>query len=382
MSCCTIGRGCSLMKDTRGLDSRCRHTSEASHQRSFGPFLLPNALRVTGRRARKLAHSISSALRSNMNGNGRTVLVTGAAGLVGTHTCRALAANGWRVRALVRNRGKAEARLSGVPVEFAVADLRDAGAIADAVRGATAIVHLAAIAIERPGQRYETVNTDATVALIAAARAAEVTRFVQMSQNGASSASPHRFLRSKGLAEDAVRDSGLAWTSLRPSVIVGAEDEFVNVLARLVRLSPIIYPLPGGGTTRFQPVAVGDVAAAVRACLERDDTIGQAYTLGGPEPLTLRTITERVLTAMGEHRILLDVPVAALRPLVALAQMALPNPPVTTGLLALLASDNVTPDSALLPVFGITPTPFTPATLAYLRDISARDALRSLFTNA
>ena len=370
------------MKDTRGLDGRCRHTSEASHQRSFGPLLLPNALRVTGKRARQLAHSISSVLRSNMTENGRTVLVTGAAGLVGTHTCRALAANGWRVRALVRNRGKAEARLSGVPVEFAVADLRDAGAIADAVRGATAIVHLAAIAIERPGQRYETVNTDATVALIAAARAADVTRFVQMSQNGASSASPHRFLRSKGLAEDAVRDSGLAWTSLRPSVIVGAEDEFVNVLARLVRLSPIVYPLPGGGTTRFQPVAVGDVAAAVRACLERDDTIGQAYTLGGPEPLTLRTITERVLTAMGEHRILLDVPVAALRPLVALAQMALPNPPVTTGLLALLASDNVTPDNALLPVFGITPTPFTPATLAYLRNISARDALRSLFTHA
>ena len=317
-----------------------------------------------------------------MNGNDRTVLVTGAAGLVGTHTCRTLVANGWRVRALVRNRAKAEARLTGLPVEFAVADLRDGPALADAVQGATAIVHLAAIAIERPGQRYEMINTDATVALIAAARAAGVMRFVQMSQNGASSASPHRFLRSKGLAEDAVRASGLAWTSLRPSVIVGAEDEFVNVLARLVRLSPVIYPLPGGGTARFQPVAVGDVAAAVAGCLDRHDTIGHSYTLGGPEPLTLRTIAERVLAAMGEHRILLGVPVSALRPMVALAQMALPNPPVTTGLLALLANDNVTPDNALQSVFGITPTPFTPATLAYLRDISARDALRSLFTHA
>ena len=307
-----------------------------------------------------------------------TVLVTGAAGLVGTHGCRALAERGWRVRAWVRDRARAEARLGAAAAELVVADLRDRDAAAGAVRGMDAIVHLAAIAIERPGARYEDVNTAATVALLAAAREAGVPRFVHMSQNGASSASPHRFLRSKGLAEDAVRASDRAWTVLRPSVIFGPEDEFVNVLARLVRLSPLVYPRPGGGVARIQPVAVGDVAAAIVACLEREGTVGQAYTLGGPEPLTLREITERVLRAMEAHRVLLNAPVGALAPLVALAQRVLPNPPVTTGLLALLANDNVTPDNALGPVFGIEPAPFTPASLAYLRDITVGDALRSL----
>jgi len=308
-----------------------------------------------------------------------TVLVTGAAGLVGTHACRELAARGWTVRALVRDEAKARERLNGVAVEFAVGDLRDTAAVTTAVRGANAIVHLAAIAIERAGQTYEAVNTDATAVLLAAAREAGVARFLHMSQNGASSASPHRFLRSKGIAEDLVRASDRASSVLRPSVIFGPEDEFVNVLARLVRLSPVAYPLPGGGTARFQPVAVGDVAKAVAVCLERDATIGHAYALGGPEALSLREITQRVLEAMGVHRTLVSAPVAVLAPLVAVAQRLLPNPPVTTGLLALLANDNVTPDNALKPVFGIEPTPFDAQSLSYLRALTAGDAFRSLF---
>ena len=313
-----------------------------------------------------------------MNGSGRTVLVTGAAGLVGARSCRTLAEHGWRVRALVRDRARAEVRLAGIPVEYRVADLRDRGALSGAVPGADAIVHLAAIAIERTGQSYEAVNTDATASLLDAARAAGVTRFIQMSQNGASSASPHRFLRSKGLAEDLVRASDRSWSVLRPSVIFGPGDEFVRVLARLVRLSPVVYLLPGGGTARFQPVAVDDVARAVALCLERSDTAGRAFTLGGPEPLTLREIAARVLDAMGVHRILVGAPIGALRPLVALAEAVLPSPPVTTGLLALLDGDNVTPDNALEPVFGIRATPFTAEHLGYLRAITAGDAMRSL----
>ena len=89
-----------------------------------------------------------------------------------------------------------------------------------------------------------------------------------MSQNGASPTSPYRFLRSKGVAEEIVTSSNLKWTVIKPSVIFGPEDEFVNVLARLVRLSPLVFPLPGGGVARFQPIAVDDVARAVRKSLD------------------------------------------------------------------------------------------------------------------
>jgi NADH dehydrogenase len=153
----------------------------------------------------------------------------------------------------------------------------------------------------------------------------------------------------------------------------------VNVLARLVKLSPVVYPLPGGGTARFQPVAVDDVAQCIAISLERESTIGKSYSLGGPEPLSLREIAERVLEAMGAHRTLVSAPVGALKPVVAIAQRVLPNPPVTTGLLALLDSDNITPDNALQSEFGIAPTPLDTTSLSYLRALTAGDALRSLF---
>ena len=124
--------------------------------------------------------------------------------------------------------------------------------------------------------------------VVRAAEAAGVERFVHMSQNGSDSRSPYRFLRSKGVAQDIVTGSKLRWTVLRPSVIVGREDAFVNVLARLVRLTPLVFPLPGGGTARFQPVFVSDVARVARLALEKETAIGAMYALGGPVPLTLR----------------------------------------------------------------------------------------------
>src|SRR4051812_280031 len=248
----------------------------------------------------------------------KPVLVTGAAGLVGIHTCRELSKNGWQVRALIRDPARAAMALGQLPVEFRVGDARDATTLRGSLSGCGAVVHLAAIAIERGGQTYRETNTAMTERLISAARAENVQRVIFMSQNGADSSSPYAFLRSKGVAQDSVKTSGLAWTILRPSVIFGPEDQFVNVLARLIRLTPKIFPLPGGGSARFQPIAVDDVARVVRMSLEKKDTVQQVYDLGGAVPLTLRQMTERILVAMGTTRKLMPVPVRLLRPIVAL----------------------------------------------------------------
>ena len=309
----------------------------------------------------------------------KPVLVTGAAGLVGRHTCEALTKSGWKVRALVRNPSKAAMRLAHLPLQLHVGDVRNAESVSKAMAGCGSVVHLAAIAIERKGQSYDEVNTAATAVLLEAARSAGIDRFIYMSQNGADSSSPHSFLRSKGLAQDAVANAGLSHTILKPSVIFGPEDEFVNVLARLVRLSPVVFPLPDGGRARFQPIAVRDVAAAVRVSLEKNATRRGTYPIGGAAPLSLREMTERILTAMGVTRRIVAVPVSALRPLIAVAAKALPNPPVTPSLLNLLSIDNTVPDNKLLEVFGISPTPFAPDELQYLRRITASSALSALF---
>jgi NADH dehydrogenase len=309
----------------------------------------------------------------------KPVLVTGAAGLVGRHSCEELTKSGWKVRALVRNPSKAAMRLAHMPVELHVGDVRNSESVEKAMAGCGSVVHLAAVAIERKGQGYSDVNTDGTMVLVDAARAAGIDRFIYMSQNGADSSSPHAFLKSKGLAQDAVVASGLSHTVLRPSVIFGPEDEFVNVLARLVRLSPVVFPLPDGGRARFQPIAVRDVAKAVRLSLEKQVTRRGIYSIGGPAPLTLREMTERILVAMGVTRKLVSVPVSALAPLISLATKLLPNPPVTPALLSLLSLDNTVPINAMTEVFGVTPTPFAPDELQYLRRITAGSALSSLF---
>lgn len=269
--------------------------------------------------------------------------------------------------------------LGQLPVEFRVGDVRDATALRSSLNGCGAVVHLAAIAIEKKGESYTESNTAATERLISAARAESVLRMIFMSQNGADSRSPYPFLHSKGIAQDSVKTSGLRWTILRPSVIFGPEDQFVNVLGRLIRLTPKIFPLPGGGTARFQPIAVDDVARVVRLSLEKNETVNQTYDLGGAVPLTLRQMTERILTAMGTNRKLVPVPVKVLRPLVALAQRFLPNPPVTSSLLDLLALDNTIAQNALTGYFKVVPIPFAADELQYLRRITAKNALRSLF---
>jgi NADH dehydrogenase len=292
--------------------------------------------------------------------------------------CRELVERGWKVRALVRDAEKAAIRIGHLKLEIRTGDIRDTESVRSALRDAGALVHLAAIAIERPGESYESTNTDATSIILDAARSAGVEHFIHMSQNGASSKSPYRFLRSKGIGEDAVKSSGMKWTVFKPSVIFGPEDEFVNVLARLVRLSPVVFPLPGGGVARFQPIAVGDVARGVRKSLETTDAVNRTYSIGGPVPITLRQMAERILVAMNTRRKLVGVSVGLLRPVIAIAERLLPNPPVTTGLLDLLDIDNVVPDNDL-EALGIDPTPFAPEELLYLRQITASSALKSLF---
>jgi NADH dehydrogenase len=139
-----------------------------------------------------------------------------------------------------------------------------------------------------------------------------------------------------------------------------------------------VLPLPAGGVARFQPIAVDDVAQAIGKALNDSESVQKTYTIGGAVPVTLRQMTERILVAMNARRKLVSVPVNVLRPLVAAAERLLPKPPVTTGLLDLLDIDNVTPHNDLKSL-GIDPTPFAPEELLYLKQITAGEAMKSLF---
>lgn len=309
------------------------------------------------------------------------ILVTGASGYVGNNLVRRLVQAGHPVRAMVHSRAKVEARLADIRdrIEIVMGDVTRPDTLAPLMEGVSAVVHLVAVAVEQGNATYERINTQGTINVVDAAKAAGVQRFINMSQNGATSDAPFRFLASKGKAKDYVAASGLDWTALRPSVIFGPQDEFANVQARLIRLTPLVFPIVGDGSALFQPVWVGDVAEATALSLERDDAVGQEYGLGGPEVLTYAEIVKRVLAALDARRLTVNVPVPLLRPVVKLMEIALPRPPVTTTLLEMLDAPNTVEHNALTEVFGITPRAFTPENLAYMRQFSALGSLKRLF---
>ena len=277
------------------------------------------------------------------------IIVTGASGYVGSHITRKLVEQGKSVRAVIHNREREdqEGRLKGLDIEFAEADVTRPETLSQAFSGGTAVIHTVAIAIEKGGRKYETINYQGTVNVVEAARAAGIQRLINMAQLGADSRLPYRFLASKGKAQEYVAASGLEWTAFRPSVIWGPEDEFANTFARLVPITPIIFPIVGDQQAKFQPVWVDDVATCVSKALDDPQTIGHEYELGGPETLTLEEIERRTLKAVGANRIMVHFPMPLLRLVVGLMESLLPNPPVTRSLLELLQVKNVPGDNAI-----------------------------------
>ena len=179
-----------------------------------------------------------------------TVLVTGAAGYVGNNTVRRQVELGKPVRAMVRSQEKAQARLGdlGSKIELVQGDVENRALLKQIMRDVSAVVHLVAIPMEKGRATYEEINYQGTINVVDAARDAGVERLINMCQNGARPDHFSRFLRSKGRAQEYVAKSGLKWTAVRPSVIFGPQDEFLNDYARLIRLTPVVYTLIGGGS--------------------------------------------------------------------------------------------------------------------------------------
>lgn len=240
----------------------------------------------------------------------RRFVVVGASGFVGRYIVKHLAAEG-AVIAAVSRRASAAGFLKpmGDVGQIALIDahITDRDRIAPLLDGAEAVINATGILFERGTQRFQVLHETGPAGLAVLAAASGVPRFVHISAIGADPGSPALYGRSKAAGEAAVRAAFPRATIVRPSLIFGPEDSFFNRFAAIARVSPVL-PLIGGGATRFAPVFVGDVAAAVAAVLDRDDAAGQTYELGGPQIETLRSLFDLILRETGRRRLLLPVP--------------------------------------------------------------------------
>jgi len=302
-----------------------------------------------------------------------TILVTGANGFVGRRVVSRLLDEGFRVAAFVRDaEAGAELRMrTGADradaVEVRLGDISTFDTLPPAMADLDAVIHLAAIPRDwRNGADLRLVNTEGTRALIVAMRAAGVQRLVHMGALGVEDDPALHYASSKAKAETLVRESGLDWTILKPSLQFGPGDGFFNIIADLVRWSPGLVPVPGRGDARFQPIHVDDVARIAVAALADPTTIGESFELGGPRIWTYREITGEVLRAMDTRRVIVPMPVPLIRLVAASAEFLHLPFPVATDQLRQLRLDNVGPLGTIPARFGFEPRDMA-GQLGYLR---------------
>ena len=242
------------------------------------------------------------------------IFVTGGTGFIGRNVVRALAGRGFLVRCLVRP--GSESRPQGVRVHRPrPGDVLQPDGLVSCAEGCAAIVHLVGIIREHRarGVTFDRLHVRATENMLAVAKAAGVKRYVQMSALGTRPDARSAYHRSKWQAEEAVRASDTDWTIFRPSIIFGRGDEFISVLATMVRRYPVV-PVLGDGNYRLQPIAVEQVAEGFVQALRNPLSVGQTYDVAGPEPYRLVEILEQIGAALGRATVRkVHVPLGAVK---------------------------------------------------------------------
>jgi NADH dehydrogenase len=305
-------------------------------------------------------------------------LVTGATGFVGREVVRILRSRNVEVRCFVRTPGSE--RVLGKDLDVHYGDVRDPAALRAAFYDVDVVVHLVAIIRERGSLTLDGINHRGTENVVEAASAAGVSHFIHQSALGARDDPAYAYLYSKWQGEQAVIRSGLPYTILRPSVIFGPGDEFVNLLASLAKAF-LLIPIPGKGRNRFQPLAVDEMARCVADTRGREDLIGKIIELGGPEHLALDDLVDTIARALGVHRLKIHIPLGLMCLGVRVMGALTSRAPATPDQLRSMAIPNVAGLAAVEETFGFKPRPLA-VNIDYVKRISFWDALKTAFTGS
>lgn len=297
----------------------------------------------------------------------RLVVVAGGSGFVGRYLVQELVRTGARVRVVVRTPENANflKPLGGLgQIEIVAGDVTSAASLAAAFAHADAGVNLVGILDERAGQKFATVQAGGAGLMARAAAAAHVTAFVHVSAIGADAGSTAEYAATKAAGEAAVTAALPFATIVRPSIVFGPEDAFINRFAAMAKGPLPVVPVVAGNT-RFQPVFVVDVAKAIVAALARPGEYGgKTFELGGPRVYAFRDIIAWILREIRSTKSMVEVPDLAAR-LMGRTGDFVPLVPMTSGQFTMLQSDNVA-KGAGFDAFGIVPVPLEAVAPAYL----------------
>jgi uncharacterized protein YbjT (DUF2867 family) len=302
------------------------------------------------------------------------VTVIGGSGFIGHQIVRRLAKDGYRLRVTSRKPSHALSiqPLGGVgQIAVIRADIRNEADVARAVQGAAIVINCVGLFKPSGGRTFDAIHRQAAESVARHAAKARVKRLIHISGMTADPKAKSTYASTKGEGEAAVREAFPRATILRPGVVFGQGDNFFNRIANLMRMSRFVFPLFGGGVTKFQPVFVADVADAVANAIADARTQGRTYELGGPAVYTFKDLHEIVAKTIERKRTLVPIPFFMVSAFAALTGW-LPFAPITLDQVRLLRKDNTVksgPDAAKVGTFadlGIQPTALEAVLETYL----------------
>ena len=303
----------------------------------------------------------------------KKILILGGTGFVGRHLCEKLAEGDYRTTVLTRRRANAK-HLQMLPmVDVIEGSAYDTTALTPLLAEHDAVVNLVAI-LHGTETAFDKAHVQLPSGLVKACDAAGLRRIVHVSSLGADANAPSMYQRSKARGEAVLFSSNLDVSVLRPSVIFGAEDKFLNTFASLQKVFPFI-PL-AGSTARFQPVWVEDVATALVKCLEDKSTIGKTFEACGPEIFTLKQLVQLAGKYSGNSRPVISLPDALARLQATLMELAPGEPIMSRDNLDAMKVDNISGGKLPgLKDLGLTPTALSAVVPFYLGAQGLRSGL-------
>ncbi len=301
----------------------------------------------------------------------KLVTIFGGSGFVGRYVVRALVNRGYRVRVAVRRpdlAGFLQPIGNVGQIQLVQANLRYRKSVDAAVRGSDVVINLVGLLAESGRQKFDAVHVFGARAVAEAARA-EKAKLIYMSAIGADTESTSAYGETKGEGEAAVQKILKDAIIMRPSIVFGQEDDFFNRFGAMARFAPGL-PLIGGGTTKFQPVYVGDVAEAFALAVDGKFDAGKTYELGGPQTPSFLECLELLLKEVGRKKMLVSIP-WVVAGMMGKALGWLPGAPITSDQVEMLKTDNVVSDEATkqnrtLQGMGLNPTPMAAILPTYL----------------
>lgn len=279
------------------------------------------------------------------------ILVAGGTGFIGSNIVRELVKRNHKVKALVHS-GANLARLKNLNLEYADGDITDINSLDKAFKDVKKVYNVVGIIQETKKANFDSIHVLGTKNLIEMSNKVGVEYFVHISSLGTRPNAVSRYHQSKWKAEQSVVSSGIPYTIFRPSVVFGPDDEFINMLARMIQYMPVT-PLIDSGGAKMQPVYVGDLAKCVVDCLNNPQAKNKIFEIGGPERFTMEEIVNLIKEHRGFKRLKLKIPYKLMYAISKILENLFGKTPVSADQLIMLRENNICDNSEVEKIFKI-----------------------------